>query len=554
MKTGYRRALLGLAVLAVTVWCFVLPLWQLAVMSVTDADGQVTLSAMQSLLAEERTRRATWNTVVIAVVSTAMAMVIGLYLAWLVAYTNIRHKRWLTVLTLAPYVIPSYVIAIAWGDLLSLHGGVNRILTWCGIGPVDLYSLWGIIWTMGWCHVPLVFLFSVTMLRKIPREWEWAARLAGCGRVRSFFVITLPHILPALLGGGMLAFLAAVDNFSIPALLGISSGVPVLSTYIYEKAIGFGPAAFHDAAILSVVLAVLVLAAAWVQRRVLRTSRISDSMWEDPRPRVEFRPAVRRCFESSALAVLGTGMLIPLAALFMNAATTYYGAPWRWENLTAEHFVTVLTNDGIRRAALTSVGLAVATAVICLAVGTWAAVRQRSGDRTVRWLEQAAALTYALPGIVLALAIIFHWGTVRGVYGTVYILLIAYVTRYLILQIKGSQAALASIAPSQEEAAAVAGASRPARWRRVMLPMMAAQMGAAAFFFAISAATELTLSSLLAGANVRTVGLAIFGLQQGGDYSLADAVSALLVAVIAGGYLLWRVIERHCARRDDKKG
>ncbi len=541
MSRGSRRIAVGAAVAAVTVWCFILPLWQLAVMSVTNADGQLTLAAMQSLIAEERTQRATWNTIVIAVVSTAMAMVIGLYLAWLVAYTNIRHKRWLTVLTLAPYVIPSYVIAIAWGDLLSLHGGVNRILTWCGIGPVDLYSLWGIIWTMGWCHVPLVFLFSVTMLRKIPREWEWAARLAGCSRRRSFFVITLPHILPALLGGGMLAFLAAVDNFSIPALLGISSGVPVLSTYIYEKAIGFGPAAFHDAAILSVILAVLVLAAAWVQHRILRTSRISDSMWEDARPRVEFRPAVRRCFEGSALIVLGTGMMIPLVALVMNAATTYYGAPWRRENMTAEHFVTVLTNDGIRRAALTSVGLAAATALICLAVGTWVAVRQREGrDVTVHFLEQAASLTYALPGIVLALAIIFHWGTMRGVYGTVHILLIAYVTRYLILQIKGSQAALAAIAPAQEEAAAVAGASRRIRWRRILLPMMASQMGAAAFFIAISASTELTLSSLLAGANVRTIGLAIFGLQQGGEYSLADAVSALLVAAIAGGYLLWR--------------
>ncbi len=541
MSKQSRRVALGLLVAAVTVWCFVMPLWELAVMSVTAPDGQWTLAAMQSLLAEERTQRATWNTVLIAVVSTAMAMIIGLYLAWLIAYTNIRHKRWITALTLAPYVIPSYVIAIAWGDLLSLHGGVNRILTWCGIGPVDLYSLWGIIWTMGWCHVPLVFLFSVTMLRKIPREWEWAARLAGCGRARSFFVITLPHILPALLGGGMLAFLAAVDNFSIPALLGISSGVPVLSTYIYEKAIGFGPDAFHDAAILSVVLAVLVLVAVWVQHVLLRTSRISDSMWEDRQPRVEFCPAVRRCFEGSALIVLGTGMLIPLFALFMNAATKYYGAPWRWENMTTEHFVTVLTNDGIRRAAFTSVGLAVLTAVICMFIGTWVAVQQRNGRHpAVRWLEQAASLTYALPGIVLALAIIFHWGAIRGVYGTVHILLIAYVTRYLIVQIKGSQAALASIAPAQEEAAAVAGASRSQRWRRVLLPMMAAQMGAAAFFVAISASTELTLSSLLAGANVRTVGLAIFGLQQGGDYSLADAVSALLVTAIALGYLLWR--------------
>lgn len=145
MSKQSRRVALGLLVAAVTVWCFVMPLWELAVMSVTAPDGQWTLAAMQSLLAEERTQRATWNTVLIAVVSTAMAMIIGLYLAWLIAYTNIRHKRWITALTLAPYVIPSYVIAIAWGDLLSLHGGVNRILTWCGIGPVDLYSLWGII-------------------------------------------------------------------------------------------------------------------------------------------------------------------------------------------------------------------------------------------------------------------------------------------------------------------------------------------------------------------------------------------------------------------------
>ena len=155
---------------------FLVPLWRLVLMSFTQHDGSFSFGNYTALLQEPRTLRAIGNTVVISLAATALSTVLGVLFAFVVAYLNIRRKKLLELLVLAPFIIPSYVITISWTSALAGNGEVNRLLRLLHLGPVNLYSLGGIIFILGICNIPLVYLTTVNMLRKIPRDLEWAAR------------------------------------------------------------------------------------------------------------------------------------------------------------------------------------------------------------------------------------------------------------------------------------------------------------------------------------------------------------------------------------------
>ena len=151
-------------------------------------------------------------------------------------------------------------------------------------------------------------------------------------------------------------------------------------------------------------------------------------------------------------------------------------------------------------------------------------------------MEKCASLTYAIPGIVLSLAMIFHW--VEPLPGIIWILVIAYITRYLILQIKESTTALMSVNPELEEAVRACGRGKRALWQQVLLPMLVRPILSGSFLIFVSSLTELTLSSMLASAGTKTIGLTIFNFQQSGDYNLSAAMSAVIVVMVLTGYCL----------------
>lgn len=528
MIAAIRKILFLLAVCFV----FLMPVFSLLKMSVT-IEGGFGLQNYTELLKEPRTIKAIRNTLLISVGSTAISVAAGSFFAYLVAYTNIKRKRLLELLVLAPYIIPSYIITLAWSSLLMKRGLVNTFLRGIGLPAVNIYSLWGIILVMGICNIPVVYLMTVNMLRKIPRDMEWAARASGYTPWQVIRKITLVQAMPAIAGGGVLAFLASIDNFSIPAFLGISSGIPVLSTYIYEKAISFGPSAFNLAAALSVILSVIAIGGTILQGKLVKKNSGLESVKEDYSVRLVLPEWARCLAEWGSILVLAVFTVVPVISMILSSFCKNYGTKLRPENFSLRNFAFVFTNDGVRKAVCNSLMLALTTCVICIVIGTATAyLKVRKNSASARMFESAASLTYALPGIVLALAMIFHWTMVPGVYGTIKILVIAYATRYMVLQIKGSTTAMLSVEPALEEAGQVCGESRAVIWRRIMIPLMSKQIISSSFLIFVSSMTELTLSSMLAAAGTKTIGLTIFSLQQGGDYSLSAAMSSVIVFVV----------------------
>lgn len=517
---------------------FVMPVVMLFIMSITTENGY-GINNYLVLMAEKRTQKAIINTIIIAVCSTLIAMLFGTIMAFVVAYTNIRFKKIVEALVLMPYVIPSYVVTLSWSNLFMANGSINKFLKSIGLPVINIYSIGGIVLVMGICNIPVVYLIVISMLRKIPTDMEWASRASGYSVMETMKKIDLVQVMPAVVNGSVLAFLAAIDNFSVPAFLGISAGIPVLSTYIYEKAISFGPTAFNSAAVLSVLLSVIALTGSVLQNRLVKKRSDSESIKEDYTERILLTKGKRIVLEFVCIICLIAVNVVPLISMFTSSFVKLFGQKISAKTFTLENYRFVLTNQGIRKAILNSLFLAVLTCAVCILIGTAIAyIKIRKKSKAAGLAESAASLTYALPGIVLSLAMIFYWSRIPNVYGTIRILMIAYITRYLVLQIKGSTTALLSVDESLEEAARVGGSNPVRTWFRILIPLITKPVLSGSFMIFVSAMTELTLSSMLAAAGTKTIGLTIFNLQQGGDYNKSAAMSAIIVLMLAAGYVI----------------
>ncbi|NLK76406.1 MAG: iron ABC transporter permease [Clostridiales bacterium] len=542
LKKGKKHAIHSLCYLLI-ILVFIAPIVRLFLMSLKSEEGY-SLWNYALLLQEDRTRKAILNTIVIAVGSTAIAAILGSAFAFIIAYTNVRRKRLLELLVLLPFIIPSYIITLSWSSLFSQKGMINQTLSAMGLGKINVYSIAGIILVLGFCNVPIVYMNVIHMLRKIPTDMEWAARTCGYGIGQAMLKINLVQAMPAIISGSILAFLAAIDNFAVPAFLGISSGIPVLSTYIYEKSISFGPNSFSLAATLSVILSVIAVAGTLVEGIFGKKSSGMESIKEDYSVRIPLSSGKRKVLQYGVILFLCIINIVPLISMFTSAFQKNYGVKMTLDQFTTDNFTAILQNKGILDAIRNSLMLACGCCIICIVIGTAIAYQKvRHPGRMITLVEKSASLTYAIPGIVLALSMIFHWveplpGIRPGIYGTISILMIAYVTRYLILQIKGSATAMLSIHPALEEAAAASGRSVFAVWGKILIPLLIRPVLSSTFMIFVSALTELTLSSMLAAAGTKTIGLMIFNFQQAGDYNLAAAMSVVIVVLVLTGYFL----------------
>lgn len=536
---------------------FIAPIARLFFMSLNTDQGYSLLN-YQTLLQETRTRKAIWNTIVIAAGSTVIAATLGSLFAFMIAYTNIRRKRLLELLVLLPFIIPSYIITLSWSSLLSGRGTINQFLGHFGLGPINIYSVGGIILVLGFCNIPVVYMNVIHMLRKIPQDMEWASLTCGYSIWQTMKQVNLIQVMPAIISGGILAFLAAIDNFAVPAFLGISSGIPVLSTYIYEKAISFGPSSFSLASALSVILAAIAVIGTLAETVFLRKSSSLESVKEDYSIRIHLSKQTRLLVQWGSFLFLTIINIVPMVSMFTSAFQKNYGVKMTMDQFTLSNFASIFHNKGVLDAVRTSLFLALICCLICIIIGTAIAYQKvRRPSRAILLTEKSASLTYAIPGIVLALSMIFNWvepipGIRPGFYGTINILIIAYVTRYLILQIKGSTTAMLSIHPSLEEAAAASGRGRIALWLEIMIPMLIRPVLANTFIIFVSALTELTLSSMLAAAGTRTIGLMIFNFQQAGDYNLAAAMSAIIVLFVLTGCLLMHTNNKELSETEEQ--
>ncbi|MGG5329617.1 ABC transporter permease [Enterococcus sp. AZ163] len=512
---------------------FILPLFTLFKMAF-EAEGSLNLQNFNAVFHSVRTVGAIKNTLIIAVASTIISGLFGGIMAVIVAYTNIQMKRLIETMVILPYLIPGYVVTLSWTSLFSANGPINHLLLELSLSKINMYSIGGIIFVMGLSNAALVYLNLVDILRKIPREQEWASLISGYSVKATLRNINLRSVLSPIISGIVLAFLSSIDNFAIPVTLGSSAGIQVLSTYIYEKAIGFGPNSFNEAAVLSIILASLSFVTLFIQWLLLRRTKSLETASLNHEPRILLSEGKRKALQFGLLLLLFCINIVPLIFMMLSSFHSgYVKSIFDISHMSLKNYRFILTAPSMYQGFITSFTITIAAIILCVLLGVWVMhYKQRINAKATLPIELGASLTYSTPGIVLALSMIFYWNQVPNVYGTLKILLIAYVTRYALLLLRGSNTAFLAVDSELEEAALVSGSNHWEKWRRILLPMIKHQLFASSFLMFVGAFTELTLSSLLAAAGTKTVGLTIFNLQTSGDNSLAQAYSVIVTLFI----------------------
>lgn len=530
---------------------FLLPVCRLVWLSISNGE-EVGLKLYQEVLLEKATWRTIQNTIIITITSTLLALVLGVGLAFTMAYLNIRAKKWLQLLIFLPFLIPSYISTLAWVQFFGGNGPIQFLFN----ESVNLYSMGGIIFVLGLSHYPLVYLMSVEVFRRIPRELKYAASTSGASGGAVFRKVIFPMALPGIASGGILAFLSNIDNFGIPAFLGIPANIRVLSTYIYEQIIGYGPSAFSRAAVLSVILGVIALIGTVVQWAIIRKSNVSETTARDTEPRYYLTRGFRNVAESALWIFLLLTTLVPLIVMASTSFIRAYGLSLSWENLSLKNYRYLLFEDAKTGSAIgNSVTLGLATMLICMVIGTAIAyLRFKKPSFFVKASEIIVTIPYALPGTVFALAIILMWlqplpGVQPGIYGTLWILLIAYITRFTVLQMRGSLTAFSQIDPSMEEAARTSGAMAFVKWRSILFPLLMPGVLSGAALVFLTALTELTVSSLLWSSGSETIGVVIFSFEQAGYTTYSTAFSTLIVTAVLTMGIMFVLFEKVWKKR-----
>ncbi len=517
-------------------------------------------AALGWLLENPQARRAIQHSLRVAAWVSVFATLAGAVLVFVLERLALPGRRGLRLLLLVPLIVPPQILAIAW---LGWAGPAGILTRWVrgafdlAAPPWTLYGEGGIVLLLTVFALPVTYLTLGAGLTRVPKSLEEAARLDGAGLLAVGTRILAPLLRPYLLAAAMLAFLAALGNFGIPALLGIPARFLMLTTLVYQRVTSFASGGFAQAAALALVLAVPALFALWAQQRLNRRADALDTQLEAPHRyplgRWRWPLAGAVWFLVGGLMTLG-----PFGAMVLTSLVRAVGVAPTLDNLDFRHYAFVLTRleafpRALTHSLLLAGGAAALAALIALGLGY---VLVRAGRRGVA-LQLLVDLPYALPGIVFALALVLAWlpSPIPGVrlYGTIWLLGLAYVGHYLAFALQPIGAAWRQLDPALEEAARIDGAGTLQAMRHVLLPVMAPTVLVAGLLVFLNAFSEISLSALLAGSRAETLGWLVFGLEQGGDTNRAAALSVVLVVVLA---VLGLVVAgvRRWARRDAPAG
>ena len=504
--------------------------------------GVPDLARLIRLVASDRVLIASGNTLLIAFSSTLISVLLGTAAAWLVALSDLRAKTAWVFAFILPLMIPPQVTALAWLQALApssplalLFGALG--LPWFAPGEQPLYSLSGIVLLLGSHNAPLVFLTVRAGLRRLPADLVEAAQVSGASRLRVLFTIILPLARPAIFAGAALTFVAAAGNFGIQAMLGIPARVPTLITLVYQQLNSIGPSALPNTAVYALLIALITLAgmvaSAWLGGRHDVRVNGAPRLWQQSLGRG------RVVIEGTAWLWMALTLLLPVSALLITALTHGFGQALTWQTLTLENFRSALWGyPAVRHAFITSLGLTTLAAIILTCTALFLAYFlswQRT--RLVRGLWLASELTYALPGIVTGVAAILFFLRPLPIinvslYGTVWIILAAYLANFLALVLRPTLAGFAQLEPALDEAARLCGAGFIRRMRDILLPLAAPSALAGTVLVFLTALNEIQVSVLLVTAQTQTIGPTIVFLDEGGSASLAAAVGCLMILVV----------------------
>jgi len=507
-------------------------------------DAAYSLAAFVAVLADPDVLRATWNTLVVCAGGTAAAVAMGLFFSWVTARTNTPFVRVIEAVSVMPLLIPPLVAAVAWSILGSPQTGlINVLLQGLGLDwRVNFYSRWGIVAIFGIYYSPYVYMFTSSAMKNMDPALEEAAAISGVSTFKTIFQITLPLILPAIIAGTMLAFVVMLGIYGIPAVLGTPARVSVLTTYIYEL-ISSAPPHFSKAAATSVILIAVTALAVLAQQRVLRGKSFVTVAGKAFRPRLIDLGRWKYLTLAVSAAYLLAAVVLPTVALLMGAFRSFLYIPdlaavFDTSMYSLNHFRRLFSNSLTLLSLQNTLKIGVITAAVGGALSfaiAYSVYRTRLPLRGL--VDVVSTLPVAIPGLVIGVAYIWAWINLPGgVYGSVWILALAFVARFIPDTVKSLSTSLLQVHRELEEASLICGRGRFYTIRRIILPLIAPGLVSSMSLLFILSIRELGSSLFLYSSRSLPMSVLLVNLYEGGDFGVTAAFSVvqtlILVAVV----------------------
>ena len=481
-----------------------------------------------------------WNSVQFAAGTAALSFCIGTLLAWMNERTNTPFKALFFALSVIPLIIPGILFTVAWILLGSPKIGLINLALQRVFGTdavfFDIYSLGGMIWVDGLHYSPIAFLLMTAAFRAMDPALEESAVMSGAGVLQVVSRVTLPLVWPAIFATLLILFVRSIESFEVPALLGLPVGIHVFTSAIYQ-AVHRYPSQIGLASAYAVTLLLITSAGVYFQSRLSsRGSRYATMTGKGFRPRTidlgRWRYLTTGIFLLYALLIV----VLPFAVLLWSSLQRYYSVPSMeaLARLTLDPYRTILGYPSLLRSVWNSLLLALASATIIMLVTSvicWIVVKTRLPGRWL--LDNIASLPMVFPGIVLGLAVmILYLHLPIGVYGTIWILLIAYVTRFMPYGLRYNTTSMLQIHKELEESAAMSGASWLTSFRRIILPLLKPGLLAGWIYIVIVSIRELSSSILLYSPGTEVVSILIWELWENGQYVELSALGVMFILAL----------------------
>ena len=509
--------------------------------------GRFTLSNYVEAYSDPETFRLLVTSFGFALGASTLSLVLALVLAWITVRTNAPWRRVFELTAIVPNIFPPLLIAIAWTLLLNpavgLINAVLKFLFGLSAAPFNIYSIPGLIFVEGLILTPLAFLIISAALRGMDPSLEESARIAGSSQFQIMRRITFPLMRPAILAAGMLNFVRAIESFDTPAIIALPARIEVFTTKIYREALAAYPPNYNLAATYGVSLLAIALVCVAVYRRyTARIETFATVTGKGYRPHTMDLGRWKYAATAVATLILALMVIMPVMMLLLMSVLPYYHVPTLNDihTMTLRHYAFVFENDRVYRAIGHSLFLAIAGATIAMLLAAligYITVKTKVRGRGI--LEGLTFLPWAFPSAALAMGLL--WGYVRiplPIYGTIWILLIAYVTRFLPYGLRSATSTIVQIHNELEEASRACGGGFWTTLRRVLLPLMRPGLIAGWILLATIFMREFSLSLFLYTPASEPVGPLLYYLWLDGLTGpvgalgvLVSVVSAILVVI-----------------------
>ena len=488
------------------------------------------------------------NTVTVAVAATVMAIVFGFVMAWILSRTNVPGRAALEQLMALPYYVTPLMGALAWSLIGSPSGGfLNQV--WRALGGdghlIDMTTSYGIAWVMALFEGSVAFVMIGAVMKSMDPALEEASQVLGAGRLRTMLRITLPLVLPGVLGAAIFVFAEMLGSFSAALVLGLPNRFYVVTTAMYQLVSQYPPQ-FPRAAAMGVSLFAVMFAMVYVYRQVVSRGNYVTITGKAFRPRVMSVGPLRWPLLTVCAAYLGVAVVLPIFALVYASIQRLATAFPRAGNFTLENYRTALSLDAVRSALWNSLLLGLGTASLgVLIMGFLAWMIYRSRLPGVGAIEYVLMFPQAVPRLVFAFGMLWAWLIAPiPIYGTPWLLLIAYLTVFLPLGLRTISGVILQIDRSLEESAQMCGASWSYRLRTVTVPLLRPGLIAAWLLLFIASVRELGASILLMGPGSKVITPAIVESWFSTSTELTAAMALLQTLAVAIALVLLFTVAR----------